>query len=57
MPSIVKRDETERRSCCVCRQPIGPVIPWTSVTDTGLLLRWHPACDKARNAGGGDGGR
>jgi hypothetical protein len=44
MPTIKKRDNTPRAACCVCGNPIGHVIPWTEVTVTGDLMRWHPAC-------------
>lgn len=57
MPSIIKRDETARRSCCVCRQPIGAVIPWTAVTATGDLIRWHPQCDKTKDEADAHGSR
>lgn len=47
MPTKKKRDMSFRAMCCVCREPIGHVIPWTSVTVTGDVIRWHPGCHSA----------
>lgn len=44
MPSKKKRNQTPRWTCCVCGKPMGQVIPWTGVTITGELIRWHPVC-------------